>query len=111
MAATALFVGSDRATLGWIAVGAKFGFDGAFWFQSALMVLGVGFLRILHAPAHVHRGPKRSVRTETAEALQHVWRDPHTYGSMSATPNFADLPERSGLLFARLSEKQTGIGG
>ncbi len=131
MAATALFVGSDRATLGWIAfaalvagtaaalgspvrsalisaivpkeqlisaiainalamttsmilgpvlaraVGAKFGFDGAFWFQSVLMVLGVGFLRLLHVPAHVDRGPKRSVRTETAEALQHVWRDPH----------------------------------
>ncbi len=131
MAATALFVATGRATLGWIAVaavvagsaaavgspvrsalisaivpkeqlisaiainalamttsmilgpvlaravGVKFGFEGAFWFQCALMVVGVGFLRFLHVPEHTERGPKRSVRSETREALNHVWHDSH----------------------------------
>jgi MFS family permease len=57
------------------AVGVRFGFEGAFWFQSILMVIGVGFLRLLHVPEHVDRGPKRSLRSEIREALRHVWRD------------------------------------
>ncbi len=57
------------------AVGGTFGFEGAFWFQAILMVIGVGFLRFLHVPGHSDRGPKRSVRAETGEALRHVWRD------------------------------------
>ncbi len=57
------------------AVGGRFGFEGAFWFQAILMVIGVGFLRFLRVPPHTGRGPKRSVRTETMEALRHVWHD------------------------------------
>jgi predicted MFS family arabinose efflux permease len=57
------------------AVGVRFGFEGAFWFQSILMVIGVGFLRLLHVPVHADRGPKRSLRTEIREALHHVWHD------------------------------------
>jgi predicted MFS family arabinose efflux permease len=59
------------------AVGVRFGFEGAFWFQAILMIIGVGFLRLLHVPVHTDRGPKRSLRTEIREALQHVWHDPH----------------------------------
>ena len=57
------------------AVGGQFGFEGAFWFQAGLMVLGIGFLRKLRLPPQAERGPKRSVRTETLEAVRHVWHD------------------------------------
>lgn len=131
MGATALFVATGRATLGWVAfgavvagtaaaagspvrsalipaivpkehlmsaiainalamtssmvlgpviaraVGAKFGFEGAFWFQCGLMVVAIGFLRRLQVPDHVQRGPKRSVRAEMREAFHHVWHDTH----------------------------------
>jgi predicted MFS family arabinose efflux permease len=129
MAATALFVGTGRASLRWIAVstfiagtasamgspvrsslisaivpraqlfsaiainalamtssmilgpviaravGARFGFAGAFWFQAGLMALGVGFLAKLRLPPRAATGPKRSVRSETLEAVRHVWHD------------------------------------
>ena len=57
------------------AVGAQFGFEGAFWFQAGLMIIGIGFLRQLRLPPRAERGPKRSVRTETLEAVRHVWHD------------------------------------
>ena len=57
------------------AVGAQFGFEGAFWFQAGLMILGIGFLRQLRLPPRAERSPKRSVRTETLEAVRHVWHD------------------------------------
>ncbi len=129
MAVTAVFVGTGRATFGWIAVasliagtasavgspvrssmisaivpkqqlfsaiainalamtssmilgpvlaravGAQFGIEGAFWFQAGLMIIGIGFLRKLRLPPPAVRGPKRSVRTETLEAVRHVWHD------------------------------------
>lgn len=131
MAATAVLVGTGRATLGWIAVatliagtasavgspvrssmisaivpkpqlfsaiainalamtssmilgpvlarvaGAQFGFEGAFWFQAGLMIIGVFFLRKLRLPPQAERGSKRSVRAETSEAVRHVWHDHH----------------------------------
>jgi MFS family permease len=57
------------------AIGGRFGFEGAFWFQSALMVVGVGFLRMLDVPVRAEPGPKRSLLTETRESIAHVWHD------------------------------------
>ncbi len=56
-------------------VGDQWGFDGAFWFQAALMFLGVVFLLRLEVPPHADLAPKRSVLAETKDGLTHVLGD------------------------------------
>ncbi|MFK8025562.1 MAG: MFS transporter [Ilumatobacter sp.] len=58
-------------------VGDQFGFDGAFWFQAVLLLVGVFFLWRLEVPPHAEVRERRSVRTETGEALRHILGDPH----------------------------------
>ncbi len=57
------------------AAGNRFGFEGAFWFQSGLMLVGVGFLVFLRVPPHEPRTQKNSVVAEALEAIRHVWHD------------------------------------
>lgn len=58
-------------------VGDRFGFEGAFWFQAALLALGVLFLLRLRVPPHDEVVERRSVWTETKTALRHVLDDTH----------------------------------
>lgn len=58
-------------------VGDRFDFQGAFWFQAGLMLLGVVFLLQLEVPAHEDLPPKRSVLADTREAIAHVLHDRH----------------------------------
>jgi MFS family permease len=59
------------------AVGDRFGFEGAFWFQTGLLAVGFVFLLALRVPAHEHAVERRSVLAETKMALRHVLDDPH----------------------------------
>ncbi len=57
-------------------VGRRFGFDGAFWFLAALLVIGLIPLRRLQVPERTEPvGPRRSVTADTMEALRHVAAD------------------------------------
>jgi MFS family permease len=58
-------------------VGDRFGFEGAFWFQAILMLVGVLFLLRLDVPAHDEVRERRSVADETRTAVRHVLDDPH----------------------------------
>ena len=58
-------------------VGDQFGFEGAFWFQAILMMVGVLFLLRLEVPPHDEVRERRSVVDETRTALRHVLDDPH----------------------------------
>ncbi len=57
------------------AVGQRFDFEGAFWFQSGLMMVGVLFLIRLEVPDLDERPARRSVVAEASEAVKHVWHD------------------------------------
>ncbi len=57
-------------------VGRRFGFDGAFWFLAILLGGSLVFLRSLRVPDRIEPvGPRRSVLTDTREAVGHVVRD------------------------------------
>lgn len=56
-------------------IGDRHGFEGAFWFQAILMLVGVGFLLRLEVPAHVDLPPRRPIIAETKDALRHVIGD------------------------------------
>lgn len=58
-------------------VGDQFGFDGAFWFQAALMSVGVMLLLRVDVPPHDVVPERRSVVAETKDALRHVLDDSH----------------------------------
>ena len=58
-------------------VGDQFGFEGAFWFQAILMMVGLMFLLRLEVPPHDEVRERRSVVDETRTALRHVLDDPH----------------------------------
>jgi MFS family permease len=58
-------------------VGDRFGFEGAFWFQSILMLVGVAFLLRIEIPPHQEVRERRSVLDETRVAVRHVLDDPH----------------------------------
>ena len=58
-------------------VGDQFGFEGAFWFQALLMIVGVVFLLRLDVPPHDEVRERRSVVAETRTAVRHVLDDPH----------------------------------
>ena len=58
-------------------VGAQFGFDGAFWFQAILLLIGAGFLTRVDVPAHEHVRDRRPVLAETSEAVRHILDDKH----------------------------------
>jgi MFS family permease len=58
-------------------VGDRFGFEGAFWFQAILMMVGVLLLVRLDAPPHDEVRERRSVLDETRTAMRHVLDDPH----------------------------------
>ena len=58
-------------------VGDQFGFEGAFWFQAVLMIVGVLFLVRLEVPPHDEVRERRSVVDETRTAMRHVLDDPH----------------------------------
>jgi len=105
MAGTALAISADAIDLGWVilatlfgaialnaiaitlsmilgpvlakVVGDQFGFEGAFWFQAILMMVGVLFLLRLEVPPHDEVRERRSVVDETRTALRHVLDDPH----------------------------------
>lgn len=55
--------------------GDAFGFSGAFWFQCILLVTGIVFLLRIEIPPNESSGPKRSIRSELAEAGRHIWQD------------------------------------
>ncbi|MFT4657304.1 MAG: MFS family permease [Candidatus Aldehydirespiratoraceae bacterium] len=57
-------------------VGDQFGFDGAFWFQAGLLIIGSLFLTKVNIPDH-ERGEKRPIITETLEAVRHILDDKH----------------------------------
>ncbi len=59
------------------AIGDQFGFEGAFWFQAALLLIGVGFLMRLDVPPHEVVHERRSVTVETKLAVRHVLDDHH----------------------------------
>jgi len=59
------------------AIGDHFGFEGAFWFQAALLFVGVGFLTRLEVPPHEVVHERRSVTVETKLAVRHVLDDHH----------------------------------
>jgi MFS family permease len=56
-------------------VGTTFGFEGAFWFQAVLMMVGVMFLSRLRVPPHASTTVRRRAGREIVEAVRHVWRD------------------------------------
>ncbi len=58
-------------------VGDRFGFEGAFWFQAVLMIVGVLFLLRIDVPPHDEVRARRSVVAETRTAVRHVLDDPH----------------------------------
>lgn len=58
-------------------VGDQFGFDGAFWFQAVLLLVGVIFLLRVEVPEHEEVREPRSIRTETGEAIRHILGDTH----------------------------------
>lgn len=58
-------------------IGDRFGFEGAFWFQAALLFVGVAFLIRLEVPPHEIVHERRSVVVETKLAVRHVLGDPH----------------------------------
>ena len=58
-------------------VGDRFGFEGAFWFQAGLLLLGAVFLMRLQVPPHDVVPERRSVHVETRMAIRHVLDDPH----------------------------------
>jgi MFS family permease len=55
--------------------GDRFGFEGAFWFQAALMLVGVFFLLRLEVPPHAEVRARRPIVAETRDALRHVLDD------------------------------------
>jgi MFS family permease len=59
------------------AVGDRYGFEGAFWFQTGLLVVGMVFLVMLRVPPHVDVPERRSVWVETKMAIRHVLDDTH----------------------------------
>jgi MFS family permease len=59
------------------AVGDRFGFEGAFWFQAGLLLVGVGFLMLLRVPPHETIPERRSLLAETKTAIRHVVDDRH----------------------------------
>jgi MFS family permease len=59
------------------AVGDQFGFEGAFWFQAGLLLLGAVFLLKLQVPPHEVVPERRSVLVETRMAVRHVLDDTH----------------------------------
>ncbi|MGI9596403.1 MAG: MFS transporter [Acidimicrobiales bacterium] len=57
-------------------VGRRFGFDGAFWFLSILLIVGLLALRNLQVPEPTEpAGPRRSITVDTLEAIRHVAAD------------------------------------
>lgn len=58
-------------------VGDQFGFDGAFWFQAALLVIGAGFLSRVEVPEHQDVRERRPILSETREAVRHILDDNH----------------------------------
>ena len=55
--------------------GDRYGFEGAFWFQAILMLVGVLFLFKLEVPPHEEARARRPVIAETRDALRHVLDD------------------------------------
>jgi len=58
-------------------VGDQFGFDGAFWFQATLLVIGALFLTRVDVPDHEEVRTRRPILTETREAVRHILDDTH----------------------------------
>ena len=58
-------------------VGDQFGFEGAFWFQAALLLVGAGFLARVDVPDHEEIRDRRPILTETREAVRHILADQH----------------------------------
>lgn len=58
-------------------VGDQFGFDGAFWFQAGLLLIGSLFLTRVDIPEHTESGERRPILTETREAARHILNDRH----------------------------------
>ena len=56
-------------------VGDQFGFEGAFWFQAGLLLVGTAFLLVLEVPAHDAVRERRPVVTEVREAVRHILGD------------------------------------
>jgi len=59
------------------AVGDRFGFEGAFWFQAGLLLVGLVFLLRLRVPDREVAADRRSLLAEVRLALRHVFDDRH----------------------------------
>jgi MFS family permease len=59
------------------AVGDRFGFEGAFWFQAGLLLVGSVFLLRLRVPERTEVPERRSLWAEVRTALHHVFADRH----------------------------------
>jgi MFS family permease len=56
-------------------VGDQFGFEGAFWFQAGLLIVGTMFLMMLEVPDHEEVRERRPVVAEVREAVRHILGD------------------------------------
>ncbi|MEM9035497.1 MAG: MFS transporter [Actinomycetota bacterium] len=56
-------------------VGDEFGFDGAFWFLTALLLLGTVALARLRVPDHAEPTERRPGLREVGDAVRHIIRD------------------------------------
>jgi predicted MFS family arabinose efflux permease len=56
-------------------VGDRFGFEGAFWFQAGLLIVGTVFLLMLEVPPHEEVRERRPVVAEVREAVHHILGD------------------------------------
>jgi MFS family permease len=56
-------------------VGDQFGFEGAFWFQAGLLIVGTMFLLMLEVPDHEEVRERRPVVAEVREAVRHILGD------------------------------------
>ena len=56
-------------------VGDQFGFEGAFWFQAGLLIVGTVFLSMLEVPGHEEAREHRPVVAEVREAVRHILGD------------------------------------
>jgi predicted MFS family arabinose efflux permease len=52
-----------------------FGFDGAFWYLTALMAVGIVFLTRLRSPGPATRGDTATMRKAMGASLSFVWND------------------------------------